>query len=69
MKLLKRLEAAKLLTVSLRTFDGLVLTGDIPVVRIGRAVRIKPEAIDRFIEASETRMKPWKRRGVRKGGK
>lgn len=53
--LLNRKEAGTILGVSLRTIDDLISTGDLPVVRLGRAVRIKPAAIDYLIEARETR--------------
>jgi excisionase family DNA binding protein len=62
--LLSRKEAGTILHVSLRTVDEFISTGDIPVVRLGRSVRIRPSAIDYLIEARETRTKP--RRTVRK---
>lgn len=60
--LLNRKEAGIILGVSLRTVDELVSTGDIPVVRLGRSVRIRPSAIDYLIEARETRNNPRKAR-------
>jgi excisionase family DNA binding protein len=56
--LLDRPHAAAELSISLRTLDDLVARGELPVVRIGRAVRIRPTAIEYFIEARETRTKP-----------
>lgn len=50
--LLKRDEAAEILSISLRHLDTLVATGEITPVRIGRSVRFRPEAIREFIEAS-----------------
>lgn len=50
--LLKREEVAELLNVSLRHVDTLVSTGELSPVRIGRAVRFRPEEIDSFIEES-----------------
>ena len=48
--LLKREEVAELLNVSLRHLDTLVASGEIIPVRIGRAVRFKPEEIQSFID-------------------
>ena len=53
--LLTRRDAAKQLRVSLRTVDSLIATGDIPVVRIGSAVRIRPAALERLVDARETK--------------
>jgi excisionase family DNA binding protein len=48
--LLKRLEAAKMLKVSVSTVDRLARAGDIiPVVITGRAPRYKKEDIERLI--------------------
>jgi excisionase family DNA binding protein len=60
--LIDRRAAATALNVSLRTVDELIHSGDLPVVRLGRAVRIRPSAIDYLIEAREVRNNP------RKGG-
>lgn len=59
--LLNRKEAGTILGVSLRTIDELVSSGDLPVVRLGRSVRIRPSAIDYLIEARETRANPRKK--------
>jgi len=67
--LLNRKEAGIILGVSLRTVDELVSTGDIPVVRLGRSVRIRPSAIDYLIEARETRTNPRKVRSLVAHGK
>ena len=53
--LLNRPEAKAILGVSLRTVDELISSGDLPVVRLGRSVRIRPSAIEYLIEARETR--------------
>ena len=51
-------EAARQLSVSIRTIHTLIATGDLPVVRIRRAVRIRPSALQFLIEAREARGKP-----------
>ena len=53
--LLTRAEAAKALHVSLRTVDLLIAKRDLPVVKIGKSVRIKPQTLEALIEARETR--------------
>jgi excisionase family DNA binding protein len=60
--LLTRLDAAGILNVSLRTIDEKIASGDIPVIRIGRSVRIRPEALERFVDANETRINFRRRR-------
>ncbi|GAA5130804.1 helix-turn-helix domain-containing protein [Luteolibacter yonseiensis] len=59
--LLNRKDVGARLHVSLRTVDELIASGDLPVVRLGRAVRIRPSAIDYLIEARETRVNPRKK--------
>lgn len=59
--LLNRKDAGSILHVSLRTVDELISTGDLPVVRLGRSVRIRPSALDYLIEARETRANPRKK--------
>ncbi len=54
--LLTRQEAAESLCQSVRTVDKLIDTGELPAVRIGRSVRIRPSAIEYFIEARESRV-------------
>lgn len=56
--LLSRKEAGTILHVSLRTIDEFISTGDLPVVRLGRSVRIRPSALDFLIEGRETRANP-----------
>lgn len=63
--LLNRGEAAQLLGIGLRTLDQLLADGEIPVVRIGSSVRIRPTAIDYFCEARETRLDPKRRAAIR----
>ncbi len=41
--LLTPAEVTRLLNVSLRTVRRLIASGDLPVVRIGRSIRIRPE--------------------------
>ena len=59
-QLLTRQEAAESLSVSIRKLDMLIASGDLPAVRMGKAVRVRPSAIEYFIEARESR-------GARKG--
>lgn len=63
--LLDRHEAAKLLSIGLRTLDRLMADGEIPVVRIGTAARIRPSAIERFCEARESRLDSKRRAAIR----
>ena len=60
-KLISRVEAAEVLGVCLRTIDELVSKGDLKVIRIGAAVRIRPSAIEDFCEARESRNNPRRR--------
>lgn len=55
--LLKREEAAECLNQSVRMVDMLIASGELAAVRIGRSVRIRPSAIEYFIEARESRVK------------
>ena len=52
--LLTRQQAAASLGVSLRTIDNLATSGDLPTIRIGAAVRIRPSALEYFCEAHES---------------
>ena len=52
-QLLTRHEAAHILSLSLRTIDELVKRGDLSAVKIGRSIRIRPTAIENFLEAIE----------------
>jgi excisionase family DNA binding protein len=53
--LLTRHEAARALRISIRHFDALIASGEIPVVRISRNVRIRQSALEQFIEAMENK--------------
>lgn len=59
-----RPQAAAKLAISLRTLDEQVALGNLPVVKIGKSARFRPSALQYFIEANETRIRP-KRRAVR----
>lgn len=61
--LLTRQQAAASLGVALRTLDTLAAKGELPFVKIGRAVRFRPSALESFVDANETR--PASRRHVR----
>lgn len=61
-QLLNRAQAAAQLGVALRTIDELISNGSLKVVRIGRAVRFRPESLQDFIEANESAGKPNRRR-------
>jgi excisionase family DNA binding protein len=56
-QLLTRREAAECLRQSVRMVDMLIASGELPAVRIGRSVRIRPSAIEYFISARESRIK------------
>lgn len=56
-QLLTRNEAAECLHQSVRMVDMLIASGELAAVRIGRSVRVRPLAIERFIEARESRVK------------
>jgi excisionase family DNA binding protein len=56
--LLNRKNAGTILGVSLRTVDHLISSGDLAVIRIGKSVRIRPEALDDFIAARESPVSP-----------
>ena len=57
-QLLTRHEAAHSLSLSLRTIDELVKRGDLKAAKIGRSIRIRPAAIESFLEALEATAKP-----------
>lgn len=46
-------DAASLLAVSPRTVARLVASGEIESIHIGRSLRIRPNALDRFIAARQ----------------
>jgi excisionase family DNA binding protein len=54
-QLMTRQEAAESLSVSIRKLDQLIASGDLPAVRMGKAVRVRPSAIEYLIEARESR--------------
>ena len=61
-KLLDRHEAAEFLGVSVRTIDEQTANGSLKCVRIGRAVRFRPETLDSYTEANESAIPPKRRR-------
>ncbi len=63
-QLLTTNEAAKRLGVSLRTVQRLLTEGELPIVRVGRLVRVPDDKLDKWIEA-HTEMPTdmqWRRR-------
>ena len=52
-RLLRIEDAATALAIHRTLLYGLIRSGAIPVVRIGRAVRISVAALDRFVESLE----------------
>lgn len=54
MQLLRPEEAAQVLRISRSLIYQLLRTGEIPVVRIGRACRIRPQDIEVFINLNLT---------------
>ncbi len=67
--LLTRQESAERLNQSVRTVDKLIESGELPAVRIGRSIRIRPSAIEYFIEARESRVKVKVNRAKNGGGR
>jgi excisionase family DNA binding protein len=65
--LLLRQDAANIMSQCLRTIDEFIASGDLEIVRIGRSVRIRPSALEAFIEARATRRNP--RRATQKAAK
>lgn len=57
-----RPQAAALLNISLRSLDDQIAKRTLPVVRIGRAVRFRPEALKAYVEAIESKMNARRRR-------
>lgn len=51
-RLLRAREVAKILNVSQALAYRLMQMGEIPCVRIGTAVRVRPEDLDAYIEAN-----------------
>ena len=58
--LLTRQEVARSLSTCLRTVDDAIASGALEIVRIGRSVRIRPSALEEFIEVRVTRCNPRK---------
>lgn len=65
--LLTRQDAALALATCLRTVDEAIASGDLEIVAIGRSVRVRPSALEAFIEARTTRRNP--RRFAQKAAK
>lgn len=53
---LERKQAASALTVSLRTLDELVRTGEIRVCRVGRRVIVPVSALEEFLNGSQRQL-------------
>ena len=49
-KLLKANEVAELLSVSRSFAYALMQTGQLPIVHLGRSVRVRPEDLEKFIQ-------------------
>lgn len=49
-----RKEAAAILSLGVRTLDELILSGIIPVVRVGRRVLVSREALLRFVNQEQS---------------
>ena len=56
--LLTRFDVAESLSQCVRTVDDAIASGELEYVKIGRSVRIRPIALERFIEARITRGNP-----------
>ncbi len=57
-KLLTAAQAAEHLAVSIRTIHRLKASGDLPVVHIGRCVRIRPNDLKALTESALSGQKP-----------
>ena len=53
-RLLKIADVAKRLAVSVTTVRRLIAAGKLQTVRIGRALRIRPDDLEAYIENSKT---------------
>ena len=53
-RLLRPIEVATVLGISRATAYGLIASGQLPAVRIGRCVRVSRVALDRWIDERET---------------
>ncbi len=49
LQLITKKQAAKSISVCLRTLDGIMLSKSIEFIKIGRAVRFRPEALTDFL--------------------
>ncbi len=58
MRLLTRKDAAGQLRISTRHLDRMIERGELPVLRLGRSVRIRPADLDAFIVSSTMGMAP-----------
>lgn len=56
--LLTLADAARLLSVSLRTVQDRVAAGDLPVVRIGRCVRVRPDQLRAYVDRLTAEQQP-----------
>lgn len=65
--LLTRQDSALALSICLRSVDEAIASGELEIVKIGRAVRIKPSSLELFIEVRTTRRNP--RSAARKSAK
>ncbi|MEX1248669.1 MAG: helix-turn-helix domain-containing protein [Anaerolineales bacterium] len=54
-QLLRAREVAKILNISLALSYRLMQMGEIPCVRIGTAVRVRPEDLDAYIDSNLTK--------------
>lgn len=66
-RLLTTEEAAFALGVSVRSFARYIASGDIEIVKLTKTVRIRPGALNRFIEARAVHLNP--KRAGRKSGR
>ena len=54
-RLLRANDVAKILNISLALAYRLLQTGELPCVRIGTAVRVRPQDLEAYIDANLTR--------------
>lgn len=66
--LLTRQDTALFLTMSMRAVDEAIATGALEIVSIGRSVRIRPAALEAFIEARVSRRSLGRKTTVSTGG-
>ena len=58
-RLLKSDEVAEILQISRSMAYALMKRGDIPTVRIGTSVRVRPEDLDKYIKDNVTQDHPF----------